>query len=189
MTISQDRKLTYLNVDSGKPDKSFTPNIKLIENTKGNPFLNSLTTTPTGSIICASSSDKTVHLIDPSTGNSIFQGVGHGDLITDVALINHGSHIVSVSGDGCIFIWKVSESIRRKLQYTPVVLHSRPNSVTPEPAPSIAAQSPGSVFRFEESDLPVWARSTTPTEQAPIVLPQTQGRWAEVSNVDVACPK
>jgi WD40 repeat protein len=179
MTISQDRKLTYFNIDSGKVDKSFSPSIKSIENSKGNPFLNSITTSPNGGILCASSSDKTVHLIDTATGNSIFQGIGHGDLITDVSFINQGSHVASASADGCLFIWKLSESVKKKIDPSSFLVSTRPNSITPEVVP-LTSQSPASVFRFDESTLPSWARTDVVNDQATVIVPPTQGRWAEV---------
>jgi WD40 repeat protein len=170
-------------MDSGKVEKTMSPTMIQAEDAKGNPFLNSITTSPNGSILCASSSDKVVHLIDSSTGHSMYQGFGHGDLITDVAFINQANHVASASADGCIFIWKLAEVIKRKVEPSSMVLCSRPNSVSPEHTP--IAQSPASVFRFDEATLPAWAR-TEPGEQVKVIVPPTQGRWAEVFYVDVA---
>ena len=186
ITASQDRRITVLDIDSGKPNQSFATNILPIDSTiKANPFLNTLTTDPTGSIICAGASDKTVHLIDSQTGNSIGFGIGHGDLITDVAFINQGTHIASTSADGCIFIWKVPETVIRKMGYLPKITPIQLPSSNKGEAPTSASQPSPSVFQFDEAHLPTWARQESDIlkdqlNQVPSI-PAAQGRWAEVN--------
>ena len=178
ITASQDKRITCLDIDSGKPTRSFVVSLQSLDNSiKATPFLSTLTTDPTGSIICAGASDKTIHLIECQTGDSLYQGYGHGDLVTNVTFINQGSHIVSTSADGCAFIWKVPETIIKKMGYLPKLTDlSLP--LAPMENDEI---SPGPVFQFDESHLPLWAR----TEKKDILendsTPQAaQGRWAEV---------
>lgn len=186
ITASQDKRITFLDIDSGKPTKSLAPTLQSADSSsKATPFLNTLTTDPTGSIICAGASDKTVHLIDSQSGNSLFQGQGHGDLVTNVSFINQGSHIVSTSADGCIFIWKVPEAIIKKMGYLPKLSNlSLPKLPGNNTNYSPSETSPA-VFQFEESHLPSWARKSSEKNDSSEagnlqIQQQAKGRWAEV---------
>ena len=94
ITVSQDKRITVLDLDTGKIENSFVPNIPLNDSsTKLSPFMNSIVTDSHGKILCTSSTDKVVHLIDVKTGSSIFQGHGHGDLITGITRKNYNVKI------------------------------------------------------------------------------------------------
>jgi WD40 repeat protein len=182
ITASQDRRLTLLNLDTGKPSRSFSPSISPLDaSIKANPFLNTLTTDPTGTIICAGASDKSIHVIDSQSGTSLFQGVGHGDLVTDVSFINHGSHIASTSADGCIFLWKVTNQVFCKMGYLPRISTdslNKMNEVSPSP---ITGSSTGPVFFYDENHLPGWAKTSVSNGDSDREeIPSAQGRWAEV---------
>ncbi|KAJ3349346.1 hypothetical protein HDU91_006398 [Kappamyces sp. JEL0680] len=177
ITASQDRRLTVLDIDSGKPVRSFAASIQPMDaSIRATPFLNTLTTDPTGSIICAGASDKSIHIIDSLNGNSILQGVGHGDLVTDISFISNGAKIASTSADGCIFVWRVPENITKKMGYLPRIVaapaSSRTEMVPPSPAASV------SVFSYDETHLPGWAKSSAQTQEE-TAIPSAQGRWAE----------
>jgi WD40 repeat protein len=78
--VSQDRRISFFDIDSGKIENSFSPSIT--NYLKTTPYLSSIVTNSTASYCVCSSSDKTIHVIDSNNGNSIYQGFGHGDLIT-----------------------------------------------------------------------------------------------------------
>ncbi|KAI8900498.1 quinon protein alcohol dehydrogenase-like superfamily [Globomyces pollinis-pini] len=204
VTISQDRKLTFLDMDTGKPSRSYSPTVNPLDPSMKTPaILNTCDINADGNFVCAGASDKTVQLIDSINGISLGKAHGHGDLITGIKFINNGSHIISTSADGCIFIWKLSDLIQRKMGIerinninTNLAASSRPitpyisdiSSVSTQETTEIldnnfgAAQpSPISVFKYEEQELPIWARKSL-NETAKLVEtegPIAKGRWAE----------
>lgn len=178
-TVSQDKRITIFDLDTGKIVTSFTPNIPVNDSsTKMNPFMNAIVTEPNGKILCTSSSDKIIHLIDAKNGSSVFQGHGHGDIVTGITLINEGSHLVSTSTDGCIFIWKISDIFRKKIGSSSTKVQVQSELVTS--MNSNEKISPVNVFKYNEDGLPSWARTYSTDDLKSPEIPIALGKWAEV---------
>ena len=185
---SQDRRITLLDLDSGKVVKSFSTSLQPLDSSsKANPFLSTLATDPTGAILCAGASDKSIHLIDTQTEVSLYQGVGHGDLVTSVSFINNGTHVASTGADGCVFIWRVPDEVTKKMGY---ILHTSLPSDNSDPIYADKS-SPGSFFKFEDKDLPGWARTgnSVSVSNSANDIPIIMGRWAERAEGAVRLPE
>lgn len=65
-------------------------------------FLIKLTIDPTGTLLAASCSDKSITIIDFISGEIIATLVGHSELITGLKFTNDCRHLISVSADGYV---------------------------------------------------------------------------------------
>jgi WD40 repeat protein len=68
-------------------------------------------TDPASTVLAVCSLDKHVRLIDFFSGELIEDVVGHSESVTAVRFSPDGEYLVSVGGDGCIFVWKVAEEL------------------------------------------------------------------------------
>merc|ERR1711936_635161 len=102
-------------------------------------------------------------------------GCGHSEIVTGLVFSQDCQHGVTVSGDSCIFIWrlpsKMSQTMASKLNITLTeesLCGTRENADSEEfgsptqdflqtPRTSL---SPDDAYRFSVGKLPVWARKT-----------------------------
>lgn len=153
ITACQDRQIRVHSVDGGR----------LVNNFKGctsdDGTLIKVTFDPSGKFIATSSTDKTLSVVDYATGEIVATASGHSELITGLKFSPNGRNLISVSGDGCIFIWKlhsdIANSISEKLGLPPVPPEKPSfllldNNGTPETTP-------------EEEELPLPTRITSPS--------------------------
>lgn len=61
-------------------------------------------------------SDKTIHIVDIATGETLADATGHGEAITAVKFTPDCRRLVSASSDGCIFVWRLSEEIQSAIK-------------------------------------------------------------------------
>ncbi|XP_031276141.1 mitogen-activated protein kinase-binding protein 1 [Pistacia vera] len=108
VTVGQDKKINSFNIASGKlirslkQDKDFGEPIKV-------------TLDPSGSYLICSYSNKSICLYDFISGEMVTQAMGHGEVITGVIFLPDCKHIVSVGGDGCIFVWRAPARLASKM--------------------------------------------------------------------------
>ncbi|XP_060673982.1 uncharacterized protein LOC107430725 isoform X3 [Ziziphus jujuba] len=100
VTVGQDKKVNTFDITAGKLIKSFKQDKEF-----GDPI--KVTMDPSCSYLVCSSSNKSICIYDFTTGELVTQAMGHGDVVTGVIFLPDCKHIISVGGDGCIFIWKV----------------------------------------------------------------------------------
>ena len=126
-----------------------------------------------GSYYAASCSDKTIGVYNYQTGDLISTLCGHSEIVTGLVFSQDCQHLVTVSGDSCIFIWrlpsKMSQTMASKLNIT---LTEESLCGTREIADSEefgsptqdflqtprTSLSPDDAYRFSVGKLPVWAR-------------------------------
>lgn len=70
----------------------------------------------TGTYIATCAFDKTISVFDFFSGELVTQVAGHSELITGVKFSPDGRHLLSIGGDGCIFVWRVAESLVKAMQ-------------------------------------------------------------------------
>ncbi|KHJ40935.1 WD domain, G-beta repeat protein [Trichuris suis] len=70
---------------------------------------------PSGSFIATSSSDKNVYVFDVDNGNCVAVLGGHGELVTGIKFLYDCRHLVTVSGDSCIFVWQLDQCLSRAI--------------------------------------------------------------------------
>ncbi|KAL1083219.1 hypothetical protein V6Z11_D09G185300 [Gossypium hirsutum] len=108
VTAGQDKKINIFDMASGKLIRSFKQNKDF-----GDPI--KVTMDPSGSYFVCSFSNKSMCVYDFTTGEMIAQAVGHGEVVTGVIFLPDCKHIVSVGGDGCIFVWKLPSRLASRM--------------------------------------------------------------------------
>ncbi|XP_027498261.1 mitogen-activated protein kinase-binding protein 1 isoform X3 [Corapipo altera] len=109
----QDRNIRVFNISSGKQKK-------LYKGSQGEDgTLIKVQTDPSGLYIATSCSDKNLSIFDFYSGECVATMYGHSEIVTGMKFSNDCKHLISVSGDSCIFIWRLSSemtiSMRQRL--------------------------------------------------------------------------
>lgn len=123
-TVTGERKLYVLSVESGKPFRICKPETsdeigKASENSGGS-LINIDLDPFSGTYAVTSGSDRCVRLFDLTNSTCIEKVCAHSELITAVKFIRtnteeDGLRVVSTCSDGTIFVWKVSQEIIAKM--------------------------------------------------------------------------
>ncbi|KAK3226204.1 hypothetical protein Dsin_006066 [Dipteronia sinensis] len=108
VTVGQDKKINTFDIAAGKLIRSFKQ-----EKDYGDPI--KVTMDPSGTYLVCSYSNKSICLYDFISGQMITQAMGHGEVVTGVIFLPDCKHIVSVGGDGCIFVWKLSARLASRM--------------------------------------------------------------------------
>ncbi|XP_007232890.3 mitogen-activated protein kinase-binding protein 1 isoform X2 [Astyanax mexicanus] len=107
----QDRSIRLFNISSGKQKKSF----------KGSQAedggLLKVQVDPSGLYVATSCSDKNISLLDFSTGECLATMFGHSEIITSIKFTSDCRHLISVSGDSCIFIWRLAPELTINMRH------------------------------------------------------------------------
>ncbi|KAJ7961294.1 mitogen-activated protein kinase-binding protein 1 isoform X1 [Quillaja saponaria] len=100
VTVGQDKKINTFDIASGKLIRSYKQDKDF-----GDPI--KVTMDPSCTYLVCSYSNKSICIYDFITGDVVMQALGHSEVITGVIFLPDCKHIVSVGGDGCVFVWKV----------------------------------------------------------------------------------
>ncbi|KAK9158989.1 hypothetical protein Scep_005563 [Stephania cephalantha] len=203
VTVGQDKKINTFDISSGKLARSFKQ-----EGDFGEPIKVSMD--PTSSFLVCSYSNKSICMYDFSNGELVAQAVGHSEVITGIIFLPDCHHIISVGGEGCIFVWKIpallSSRMLEKLKEfgDPLLSTSVPNlvlsnecnlhaefdhSLYTKPQNALRPGHPDpnnmglSEFRFSISRLPNWAQTKVATkENLPMHLESTSAQLEELES-------
>ncbi|KAM5130026.1 mitogen-activated protein kinase-binding protein 1 isoform 2-T3 [Mantella aurantiaca] len=140
----QDRNIRIFNISSGKQKKLY----KGSQSEDGT--LIKVQTDPSGLYIATSCSDKNLSIFDFYTGECVATMFGHSEIVTGMKFTNDCKHLISVSGDSCIFIWRLSSemtiNMRQRLpemrQRGKVVEKATPHKTTNARRETIAVMCP-----------------------------------------------
>lgn len=101
-TACQDRNIRIYSIKTSKQRKNF-------KGTVGDDgVLMKLQLDPSGSYLATSCTvDKSITIIDYATGEIQASMFGHAEYITSIKFTNSLKHLISVSADGCIFVWRL----------------------------------------------------------------------------------
>lgn len=66
---------------------------------------------PSGTFVATSCTDKSIYVYDYQTAECMAQMYGHSELVTGLKFSEDGKNLISVSGDGCIFVWRLPQEI------------------------------------------------------------------------------
>ncbi|XP_075050712.1 mitogen-activated protein kinase-binding protein 1-like isoform X2 [Mixophyes fleayi] len=140
----QDRNIRIFNISSGKQKKLY----KGSQSEDGT--LIKVQTDPSGLYIATSCSDKNLSIFDFYTGECVATMFGHSEIVTGMKFTNDCKHLISVSGDSCVFIWRLSSEMtihmRQRLaemrQLGKVVEKSTPHKTTNARRETIAVMCP-----------------------------------------------
>ncbi|CEP18800.1 hypothetical protein [Parasitella parasitica] len=123
-TVTGERKLYVLSVESGKPFRICRPETsdevgKASENSGGS-LINIDLDPFSGTYAVTSGSDRCIRLFDLTSSSCIEKVCAHSEMITAVRFIQtnteeDGLRVVSTCSDGTVFVWKVSQEIIAKM--------------------------------------------------------------------------
>jgi len=145
-----------------------------------------VTLDPSGLYAATSSSDKTVSLFDFYSGECLARLYGHSEVVTQLQFSRDCKYLYSVSGDSCIFIWRLSRQLTQAMhdrlmeigkpvppssELTPLKPPSDPSRretysiphpvakrITTDEQDSGHDEQDSSSFRLSVSQLPGWAQ-------------------------------
>jgi len=203
LTACQDRSIRVYSVAGAKQTKSFKGSasedgtlIKVVLDRSG--------------IYCATScTDKTLAIYDYHTGELMATMAGHSELVTGLAFSTDCRHLISVSGDSCIFVWRLPtdmvHTMQARLAAVPNKNSSRTYITSPQgESPDIDNEEFGSpppefldpnanlgndndAYRFSVGKLPSWAKSKVIDSSSPSLAPPSdvgKGRWGRGAFTD-----
>ncbi|XP_069702772.1 mitogen-activated protein kinase-binding protein 1-like isoform X3 [Periplaneta americana] len=198
LTACQDRNIRVYNVSSGKHSKTYKGSVG------EDGSLIKVVLDSSGIYSATSCTDKTLCVYDYYSGECMATMFGHSELVTGLRFTNDCRRLVSASGDGCIFIWKVPHDMvvtmharlaqqaaragRRIAAQIPNGLHLDNETFGPPP-PDFLDPNANSVdqpdYRFSVGQLPLWAKkqmadnSSPPASLANRQMDLPKGRWAQ----------
>ncbi|KAM4825462.1 WD repeat-containing protein 62 [Thomomys bottae] len=101
----QDRNVRVYNTVNGKQKKCY----KGSQGDEGS--LLKVQVDPSGTFLATSCSDKSISVIDFYSGECVAKMFGHSEIITGMKFTYDCRHLITVSGDSCVFIWHLGPEI------------------------------------------------------------------------------
>ncbi|XP_015420304.1 PREDICTED: WD repeat-containing protein 62 isoform X1 [Myotis davidii] len=101
----QDRNVRVYNTMNGKQKKCY----KGSHGDEGS--LLKVHVDPSGTFLATSCSDKSISVIDFYSGECIAKMFGHSEIVTGMKFTYDCRHLITVSGDSCVFIWHLGPEI------------------------------------------------------------------------------
>lgn len=202
LTACQDRNIRVYGTQNAKHTKTF----KGSHSDEGT--LIKLSLDLSGIYIATSCTDKTLSVYDYYSGECMAKMYGHSELVTGLKFTNDCKHLISASGDGCIFIWQVphdmivtmqarlSQQAMRSGQQPsiPRQLVSNPFSDNPveqsqnysdkfgsPPANFLNDENSPTYKLSEVGQLPMWAKRK-PDESSAIIMGSSPNQNNQVNN-------
>ncbi|XP_039299176.1 mitogen-activated protein kinase-binding protein 1 [Nilaparvata lugens] len=193
LTACQDRNIRVYSINSGKHTKTFKGSVG------EDGSLIKVSLDPSGIIVASSCTDKTLCIYDYYSGECLATMLGHSELATGLRFTNDCRRLISASGDGCIFVWKVPHDLV-------VTMHARLSQQAARAGKKLngigiisEAENFGSGslemldpnantvptdndYRFSVGQLPLWAKKqmSVPLSGAnPRIVEVPKGRWAQ----------
>uniref|UniRef100_UPI0037E78C83 mitogen-activated protein kinase-binding protein 1-like n=1 Tax=Semicossyphus pulcher TaxID=241346 RepID=UPI0037E78C83 len=101
----QDRYIRIFNISSGKQKKFYKGSLS------EDGSLLRVQLDPSGQYVATSCSDKNISILDFFTGECVATMFGHSEIVTGLKFTNDCKHLISVSGDSCIFVWRLAPEL------------------------------------------------------------------------------
>ncbi|XP_058490411.1 WD repeat-containing protein 62 isoform X3 [Solea solea] len=101
----QDRNVRVYNVETGKLKKC----LKGSSSDEGG--LLKIQIDPSGSFFATSCSDKNIAIFDYESGECVATLFGHADIVTCMRFSQDCRHLITVSGDSCVFVWRLDSQM------------------------------------------------------------------------------
>ncbi|KAM9168567.1 LOW QUALITY PROTEIN: WD repeat-containing protein 62 [Mergus octosetaceus] len=71
---------------------------------------------PSGTFLATSCSDKSISIIDFRSGECVAKMFGHSDIVTGMRFTYDCKHLITVSGDSCVFIWHLGPELTSSMK-------------------------------------------------------------------------
>ncbi|XP_015230422.1 PREDICTED: mitogen-activated protein kinase-binding protein 1 isoform X2 [Cyprinodon variegatus] len=121
----QDRKIRIFNIANAKQKKVY----KGSQGEEGTVI--KVQIDPSGLYIATSCSDKNVSIFDFCSGERVATMFGHSEIVTGLKFSNDCRHLITASGDSCMFVWRLSAELTIRMRHQLAKL--RPSSSVPNP--------------------------------------------------------
>ncbi|XP_020235251.1 mitogen-activated protein kinase-binding protein 1 isoform X2 [Cajanus cajan] len=108
VTVGQDKKIKMFDMAARKlirtynHDKNFGEPIKVIMD-------------PSCTYVVCSFSNKSICIYDFVTGEMVAKATGHAEIVTGVIFLPDCKRIISVDGNGCVFVWKLPAPLSSRI--------------------------------------------------------------------------
>ncbi|XP_076464740.1 uncharacterized protein LOC143296598 [Babylonia areolata] len=123
-TACQDRNVRIYNMATAKQKKNYRASLG------DEGTLLRLQLDPSGTYVATSCTDKNVCVLDFYTGELAATVYGHSDIVTGLRFTSDLKHLISVSADGCIFVWRVSTEMSKTMRMRMAQLGKMPKDNT-----------------------------------------------------------
>uniref|UniRef100_A0A671LDQ9 Mitogen-activated protein kinase-binding protein 1-like n=1 Tax=Sinocyclocheilus anshuiensis TaxID=1608454 RepID=A0A671LDQ9_9TELE len=123
----QDRSIRIFNICNGKQKKVY----KGSQGEDGTVI--KVQTDPSGLYVATSCSDKNISIFDFYTGECVANMFGHSEIVTGMKFTNDCKNLISVSGDSCIFVWRLCPelTINMRQRLSDLKQNSKPQKTPP----------------------------------------------------------
>ncbi|XP_029902723.1 mitogen-activated protein kinase-binding protein 1-like isoform X2 [Myripristis murdjan] len=118
----QDRCIRIFNISSGKQKKLYKGSLS------EDGSLLRVQTDPSGQYVATSCSDKNISIFDFYTGECVATMFGHSEIVTGMKFTNDCKHLISVSGDSCIFVWRLAPELTINMRERLCQLRQNPST-------------------------------------------------------------
>ncbi|XP_044232563.1 mitogen-activated protein kinase-binding protein 1-like isoform X2 [Thunnus albacares] len=151
----QDRCIRIFNISSGKQKKLYKGSLS------EDGSLLRVQIDPSGQYVATSCSDKNISIFDFYTGECVATMFGHSEIVTGMKFTNNCKHLISVSGDSCIFVWRLAPELTISMRERLCQLRQNPNTPPCKTsslrrevysAPALGALSSDSDHEHDEED-------------------------------------
>uniref|UniRef100_A0A4W6FBF5 Mitogen-activated protein kinase binding protein 1 n=1 Tax=Lates calcarifer TaxID=8187 RepID=A0A4W6FBF5_LATCA len=106
----QDRSIRIFNISNGKQKK-------LYKGSQGEDgTLIKVQIDPSGLYIATSCSDKNISIFDFYSGECVASMFGHSEIVTGLKFSSDCRYLITVSGDSCIFVWRLSPELTIRMR-------------------------------------------------------------------------
>ncbi|XP_022672151.1 WD repeat-containing protein 62-like isoform X4 [Varroa destructor] len=123
LTACQDRHVRVYSVTSSKNTRTF----RGAQGEDGT--LIKVVLDPSGTFCATSCTDKSIYVYDYQTAECLAQMFGHSELVTGLRFSDDGRNLISVSGDGCIFVWKLPAEITTTIRSKMGLVNEQDNTI------------------------------------------------------------
>ncbi|KAJ8969563.1 hypothetical protein NQ314_001684 [Rhamnusium bicolor] len=143
LTACQDRNVRIYSVNTGKHTKSFKGS------TGDDGTLIKVVLDKSGIYLATSCTDKSLSVYDYYSGECMATMCGHSELATGLRFTNDCRRLISASGDGCIFVWRVPHDMV-------ITMHARLSQQAMRQGKQLESEvfSDGSTFDFYDGNTP-----------------------------------
>jgi len=135
-----------------------------------------------GLVVATAGMDKWVRLFDFMSGEEIGKVAGHSELVTGVKFTLDNRRLISVGGDGCIFVWRLSPEITKAMEER---LAEKENvRAAAENAKAAVSTTPSKELKAEQ--VPGWAKTIKTVEKHSTPDPVADNVWTRKKNAQSA---
>ncbi|XP_068441893.1 WD repeat-containing protein 62 [Clinocottus analis] len=106
----QDRNVRVYNVETGKLTRC------LKGSTSDEGALLKVHMDPSGSYLATSCSDKNITIFDYESGECVASLFGHAEIVTCMRFSQDCRHLITVSGDSCVFVWRLDSHMTSSMR-------------------------------------------------------------------------